>query len=65
MTTVPITSETKRSTCRRCGKLIYLVPVPKSKSAYRWIVGNRPSNWHCGKDPFFPVRTHEPGEVIG
>jgi hypothetical protein len=61
VTTVPITDETKRSTCRRCGKPIFLVAVPQSKTdQHRWIVGNRLANWHCGSDPAFPVRTHEP-----
>lgn len=47
--------------CKYCGREIKLAPFGKH---YKWV-GEVSGDWHCGSDPAFPVRGHEPvsGEV--
>jgi hypothetical protein len=52
----------KVSDCRSCGATIYLIPSGKH---YKWVTDpKRALSWHCGDDPGFPVKAHEPTERL-
>lgn len=51
------------ATCHQCRATIVLVPYGDgiAPAGGHWRTNpDRPSTWHCGNDPAFPVRAHSP-----
>lgn len=49
--------------CAECGEAITLVGI--SKTRFRWMTDpDSASSWHCGDDPRFPVKSHNPPELV-
>jgi len=48
--------------CRNCGAVIQLVQT--GPQTYKWVTNplRFQSSWKCGRDPDFPLRSHEPKE---